>query len=239
MLHLNIPHTILNIMKHLTLITLATLTLLSCCRETAKISKVTKLSVVAIPSDTNSEIGSYIAKYKTRIDAEMNEVIGNTDTDLYIKRHDSPLGNLVAEMMWQRANTIAHTDCSIFNAGGIRTNIPKGDITIGDVYNVLPFDNTICILTFTGKEIEMIAQDIALTSGEAMYGITFDINDGKSSDIRIAGKPIDYNKTYTIVTNDYIAQGNDGLASMSKHSKMVDTGLLMRDVAIEHIKNKL
>lgn len=230
-MNLSIKHYILSI---------AILVFSSCTQQsndaTAKIISIKKIDIVA-DSVSNPEgvMGKYIAKYKTEKDKKMNVKIGYTSVDMPLERHSSPLGDFVAFMLWQRANSIVQTDMAITNSGGIRRNLFAGDITVGDVYEILPFDNMAVVLTFQGSEIQNIADAMALKGGEAMYGISFDIVDGKALGVKINGKTLDTNRSYTVVTNDYLAKGNDQIAPMANHTKAQDLNLLLRDIAVEYI----
>ncbi len=226
-------------MKHiLSTITIATtLALASCTPKQAHIVDIKKIDIIALPTNANSEIGKYIDKYKTDKDAKMSAVLSYTDTDLKIAQHDSPLGNLIAQIILDRANTITPTDACITNCGGIRRNLYKGNITLGDIFEILPFDNTAVTLRFTGSQLQKVADAMAKKGGEAMAGISFDIVDNKAANIKINGKNLIPDKQYNIVTNNYLAAGNDRLEPMANHIALHDLQLNLRDIAIDFFTN--
>lgn len=115
-------------------------------------------------------------------------------------------------------------DISIQNGGGVRSDLPQGDITLGAAYDVLPFANTMVILTMTGQEVKDVleeAVDYAYSpdgsSGAYPYGanITWDLDmtqalGSRLSNVQIAGANIDMAAEYTVVTNNFVAAGRDG-----------------------------
>ena len=194
-------------------------------------------------------IKGIIDPYNTQLKAKMDEVIGEALVDLIGNRPDirikeTNLGDFVAD--WMRV--VSGADIAITNGGGIRASIPKGPITIGSIYTILPFDNLLVKLELTGKQITA-----ALENGFSMVetvqgrfpqisGITVKVNlknapNSRVIEVLVNGKPIDPDKVYTVVTNDFMAAGGDGYASFkeAKSSKWV-TGNWMRDDLVEYVK---
>lgn len=95
--------------------------------------------------------------YAQPVMALMQQVIAEAKVDLVgeravVRRRESNLGNLITDgMLWKTRN--AGTQIALQNGGGIRASIPKGPITVGKVYEVLPFGNTLVVMDLKGKEI--------------------------------------------------------------------------------------
>lgn len=194
-------------------------------------------------------IKSLISPYEEKLKREMERVIGETLVDLdgeraNIRSKETNLGNLIADMMRELANS----DIAITNGGGIRASIKKGPIKIGDVYNVLPFDNLIVKLELTGKDI-LLALENGFSQIEAgagrfpqVSGLTVKVNRKRPPmsrviEVLIAGKPLDPNKIYTVATNDFMAAGGDGYSSFKNAKSSVwVTGNWMRDDFVEYVK---
>ena len=99
------------------------------------------------------------------------------------------------------------------NIGGIRTSLNKGEITIGDIFNIFPFENSLCLIKLKGNDVKKIFESIASREGE---GVSKEIqmtitSDNKIKNVTVNGKNIDDNRIYTIATIDYLANGNDGM----------------------------
>ena len=165
--------------------------------------------------------------------------IGYTDTLMKVEKPEGLLNNFVADVMLEFANEVTPTDFAVSNVGGIRRDLFAGDITMGDIFEILPFDNTLVILEMTGKQVEELADVIAQKGGAVTSGISFGIeeDDGEleADDIYINGMPLDEHKIYTVVTNDYLSYGNDYFTPFKTATNRVELPDKLRDVVIAYI----
>lgn len=201
----------------------------------------------AIPEDPT--IKAIIAPYNDEVTKKMSIVIGEALVDLNGNRPDvriqeTNLGDFIAD--WMRA--ISGADIAITNGGGIRASIPKGPISVGSVYTVLPFDNLLVKLELTGAQVKEALEN-GFSQVEAVAGrfpqisgmrVKVDLNKPAGSrvvEVLVNGATIDLNKTYTVVVNDFMAAGGDGYTVLksAKSSKWV-TGNWMRDDLVDYIK---
>ena len=210
-------------------------------------------------------VASIVEKYSTQISALMDKVIGEAETDLdgagvHVRTQETNLGNLIADITKKESGS----DAAIINGGGIRASIGKGDITINDIYSVLPFDNYIISIKLSGKQImdalEYGVSAVELKEGRfpQVSGISFVYsrvhkNGPRVEAITINRKPLEQNKIYTIATNDFLAAGGDGYqvfreairespdfstnGGMIKSANVVynDSGRWLRDVVVQYI----
>lgn len=183
--------------------------------------------------------------YKQEVDAKMSEVIGYSDGGLISYRPESPLSNFLSDMLLDVANDYcernsldAKVDISLFNHGGIRGSIPKGEITVKNAYEIMPFENEIVMVQLTGEQVIDLADYITTRKGEGVGGITFGMYGDKAENIKVQGIKIDKNKKYWLVTSDYIANGGDGMTVLTWADKRIDSGMKIRDVIINYLKAK-
>ncbi len=163
----------------------------------------------------------------------------NKDT----RKKETAIGDMVADsMLWYAKTQNLNPDFAFQNGGGIRTDIGEGDITKGTIYEVLPFDNTIMIVSLKGSDVIDLFNRAATVVGhgampQVSEGVScvFDTAAGKAVDLKINGKPVDPNKVYRIATNSYLAAGGDGYAVFKKKIDLFDTSLMQRDAFIEYI----
>ena len=96
--------------------------------------------------------------------------------------------------------------------------LAKGKQTVGDVNDMAPFENKICFLTLTGKDVLELFSQIAMRGGEGVsHAVKMDISkDGKLLDATLNGQPIDEKASYRVATLDYLAEGNDQLTAFKK-----------------------
>jgi 2',3'-cyclic-nucleotide 2'-phosphodiesterase (5'-nucleotidase family) len=188
------------------------------------------MNVAAAP-----DIAKIIAPYQRRVEVTMNEVIGEATADLAPSNNsESSLGNLIADAYREKGKT----QIALQNPGGIRTQIAKGKITWGDVFQVLPFQNTLVTLKLTGAQLKKTLNwDLLTVSG---LKVRLDLKKPPGQRLVSAtlsdGSPIEDAETYTVTTNDFVVAGGDGFSEVKKGSEIKDEGTLLRDVFVEYIK---
>ncbi len=176
--------------------------------------------------------------------AKLDTVIGTTEILLNGERADvrsktTNLANLIADSMkWKTGADVALT-----NGGGIRASIKPGEIKIRDVLTVLPFGNTLYVLEMKGSDLVKVFEYAAsVPNGQGAFlqvaGATWKAEGGKLTELLIGGKPVDPEKIYKVVTNDYMAAGGDGYATL-KGQKGYNTFYVMADVVVEYIQKVL
>lgn len=219
---------------------------------TANSARLVKLDYKLIPINDqipeDQTIASLIKPYNDEINQKMSEVIGEALVDLdqsNIRVKETNLGDFIAD--WMRE--ISQADITITNGGGIRASIPKGPISVGTIYTVLPFDNLLVVLELKGSDI-ISALENGFSQVEAkagrfpqISGIRVKVNLNNPPMKRVVevklsdGTPIDPNKVYKVATNDYMANGGDGYTVFKNAiSIKIVTGRFMRDDLVDYIK---
>lgn len=179
-----------------------------------------------------------VQPYSIEVNRTMNNVIGFTPATMTKRLPESGLGNFMADCMKEMASHKfgLSVDIAFMNQGGIRASINKGNITVGNVYELMPFDNLLVIQELKGSVIEALMNHIAADGGWPISkGSSFKIKNKQAVDIVINGKPLDRNATYITANSDYIAQGGSD-AAMLKVFPFQNKGYLIRDALIEYIK---
>lgn len=186
---------------------------------------------------TDSNVVNMLAPYAKTINSTMNSVIGFSTKGLTKKQPESELGNFMTDCMKAMAEKKfgKHVDAAFVNYGGIRSYIPKGDITIGKIYELMPFDNLLVLQDIKGSVLLSFLNKIAERGSWPQSGLLIKLKDKKIAEVTINGKPIDENATYTIANSDYIANGGDD-CEMLKGIPINNNGLLLRDVIIEFVQ---
>lgn len=189
-------------------------------------------------ADTNA-MSRWIAPYKATLDTVMGVPIGYATTTMKAGLPESLLGNLITTAMGDYARQKRQSyDCIITNIGGIRDSLRQGEITIGDIYRISPFDNSVVILTISGKKMEELCQIIASQGGQVTSGIAMTIENGEGKNLKINKMPIDTTRNYRILTNDYLSFGNDRLYPLAEYTEISALDITLRDMFINHIQNK-
>ncbi len=210
-----------------------------------KNNKVVRYKNKLIPLDDKiwgvDEVVQKILKRYTEIVAkELDKPVGVTEVDLKIKKdEESNLGNLITDIMRKLTNC----EIAFQNSGGIRAEISKGKITRRDIYNVLPFDNTIVTMKLSGKKIKEILEfsvcgktTLMQVSGiKVKYDMTKPYGE-KIVYILVNGQQLKEEKFYTVATNNFVAVGGDGYVMFKEGKDIKDTNKLLRAAVEEYIK---
>lgn len=181
------------------------------------------------------------------IDAYASEVKTKTGVKLGYSRYDitgyrnsnaqSRLGNLTADgLIWIAKEFYdVDADISIYNSGGIRADIAQGDVTLGDVYAVYPFDNVVSILEVKGSDLWELFGSVA--DGSLPFGgnVKLRISGEQIRSALIDGKQIVDNQTYTVVTIDYLA--NLGRYGLGNATSRKDGPEFVRDLFGKYFKH--
>ena len=194
-----------------------------------------------------------IAQYQTKLDELTQQVIGMVNERLCIKRmgplmsaecgmgRQSDAHRVVAEAFLASA---PQADFALQNGGGVRREINAGELTVADAYSLLPFANTLVEIQITGAEVKQVleqALSYAISAGgsDGAYphgaDIRFDVDMTQADGERVSGlevlteagwQRLQEDTTYTMITNSFLAAGNDGwalLGELSAQGRTTDT----------------
>ena len=150
------------------------------------------------------------------------------------------MSNLLADVVKQSAARLTgeQVDVSVMNMGGIRSALSEVEITYGDVFEITPFENALCLLTMDGTTLLNLFEQIAALHGEGLSGARLVISkDGQLLNATVAGKAIDPQAVYRVATIDYLAEGNDKMTAFrDAKSKTFPTNGLLRDALLNYVK---
>lgn len=196
----------------------------------------------------DSKIGEIVRAYNKELEVKLGEVIGEAVVALdgeraNVRTKETNLGNLVADVMRDAGSA----DIALTNGGGIRASINAGSITVGDVFTVLPFDNTLVVLEVTGANIKAALERSVseypdqLGAFLQVSGLSFEFDPAKAPGERVVSvsvdnKPLDEKKIYTVATNDFVAAGGDGYDMLKDAKVAFESGEMLRDIFAGYIK---
>lgn len=207
---------------------------------------ISEMQGVKIPLDakvepiSDSEFKTFLIPYKQQLDSKMDEVIGYAEQDMRAHKPESLLSNWSSDVYLGAATAYLGqpVDVAIVNLGGLRTQISAGPLTVRKVFELMPFENELVLLWLRGRELNELLQFFARIGGQGVGGLRMQIKDGKAEKIEVGGQPLHADKVYVIATNDYLAEGNDYMTALTHHEKRVNTGILVREMLLEHIRKE-
>jgi len=188
--------------------------------------------VVEIKAIEDSAVLAIIAPYQNAIEAEMNEVLSFTKTELNKKGAESTLGNFVTDLCLNYTN--AHM--CVMNNGGFRTTINKGEITRGKLYELMPFENELVVLELNKDDYLGLLNYISKRGGEPFSGINIRMD--KAGKILSNSWPVNFEngEKVRVLTSDYLADGGDKM-SFFQNKEQKKVGIKIRDAIIDYCSN--
>lgn len=221
-------------------IILSCLLLITACKTNTFIADVEEKSIKMDNSmEGDAAIEALILPYKTQLDATMNVKIGKVAQSLPKDRPESLLGNWVTDALHVQCEQYfeQEIDFTYTNYGSLRIPaLNKGDVTIGNIFELMPFDNMMVVVELDYETLMKMVNHFAEKGGEPIsHHFNMVIKDGKPTNVTINGKPIDKNRTYKMVTTDYIANGGDSLFFL-KERPTAHLQKYFRNAVIEYIK---
>lgn len=185
----------------------------------------------------NQELESIIRPYRTELEKEMNSVLCVSENSMIRARPESELGNFVSDLCLARAREISDRpiDCALLNYGGLRTALPKGDITRGKVFELMPFDNELVIVELPLSAMNEMMKYLIFTGGEPLSDIQLSIEAGKVQSAKVQGSELT-DRTYRVLTSDYLAGGGDKMEFLTDAQRVniEKLGLKIRDAILDH-----
>lgn len=180
---------------------------------------------------------SQIRPYRAEMADRISEVIATAPAEISRGKPEGRLGNLAADAILSRANAESADPIhmAITNNGGLRVPIGAGDVRVGAIYELMPFENRMVVLTLNGAQVDSLAQQLASLNGEAIAGFSFAISDGRAVDLLVQGEQVVADRLYRLVTSDFVADGGDRIISVTPlHREALP--ILLRDVFIDHFR---
>jgi 5'-nucleotidase len=204
--------------------------------------------LASLPADPGFE--ARIAVLRAPLVELRARVIGETLVNLdgsrdNVRSRETNLGNLIADAMLEKA-TPSGAQIAITNGGGIRSSIPAGPVTVGQVLEVLPFGNTLALVTITGAQVREALENgfSQIESGAGRFpqvgGIRVSYDPTAEPGSRVTAityqnQNIDPDADYVIVTNNFMLGGGDGYSAFRQGRNGLDAGFILADVVADYI----
>ena len=190
-----------------------------------------------------AEAAAPLDEIRNKVVAQTDEVIGG-DREV-CRAMECTMGNLIADAMLARVADQG-IQVAIQNGGGIRASIDAGEVTMGEVLTVLPFQNTLSTFEVTGAVlVEALENGVSQVEEGAgrfpqVAGMTYAFDaaaaaGARVSDVMVGGAPIDLAATYGVVSNNYVRNGGDGYKMFKTAANAYDFGPDLADVTAEYI----
>jgi 2',3'-cyclic-nucleotide 2'-phosphodiesterase (5'-nucleotidase family) len=188
---------------------------------------------------TDPALEAMIVPYREAVEDKMSVVLCKLGGGLERRKPESTMGNWFADAMFQAATRIYpnEVDMAIQNYGGLRRNtISAGDLTVGLVYEVMPFDNMLDLVKVKGHVLRSMCDNMARSGGwPVSKELRFEIHGEAARNITVGGKPLDEDRIYSLAMPDYVINLGERIGLDSIVERKSQT-VLIRDVLIEHFR---
>lgn len=231
------------VLKHFVLL-LTFAAFISCAEKKYAVTKIEGKEIGI--TDKNSEVAeieNFIKPYRDKIDADLNKVLANAPETLDKSGEwQTPMGNFLADITFEKSNKVFQMrekksiDICLLNHGGIRSIIPKGNVTARTAYEVMPFENSAIVIGLKADQIlEMISYIISEKKPHPLKGLTFTIDkNNQPQHILVNRKGLDDNTIYYVVTSDYLSNGGDNMLFFKKGVAQFDLNYKLRNIIIDY-----
>jgi 2',3'-cyclic-nucleotide 2'-phosphodiesterase (5'-nucleotidase family) len=197
-----------------------------------------ELFTEAVPMDrkVNDEVQALVRKSEKGFDV----VIGQSRSQLTrAGMEESSLGNLITDAMREEH----HGDVAFHNSGGMRADLPKGDVLYRDVYEIDAYGNSVVTLDLTGAQVWK-ACEVSINGHHAIFqvsGIRMTYDKSKPIgqrilEITVNGEPLDSARVYHVVTNSFLGAGGGEYEVFGQGENFEDSGVMLRDVLANYIR---
>ena len=214
--------------------------MLSC---TPAIQYDTSPSYVSITDENtvDQNTATFIEPFKDKLDAEMNEVLIISEEALVKGLPESKLGNLIADLSLEAANKLYQpvdgkkVDFCLLNIGGLRTSLPKGDITRGKVFELMPFENELVVVKIDLKSYHELVQYLGDVGGQPIAGdLRVILSKDNKTRAECEQAMMDTTASIKVLTTDYLANGGDKTYFFSDPMSYEPIGIKLRDAIIDY-----
>ncbi len=170
--------------------------------------------------------------------AQVKEYIGNCPEGMVRRKPESELANMLVDrlMATVEAETGRKVDAGLLNFGGIRCDMPAGDVIMDDILSMLPFKNYICYVALKGADLQYLLDHMAEAKMQALGGMEVVVKDHKVVKALVGGKPIEKDRTYGLATIDFLLTGGDNIFAARNAVELIQTEILMRDAVLPYLR---
>ena len=238
----------MSFMKKIWILFFFSFLLIACKNNSHEVSKINaKQLKIGNDIKQDSSIIQLFTPYKKKMTKEITKslsfstkILERTDGNL-----QSTLGNLVADLSYEKANELFKNktgktvDFSMSNYGGIRAAIMKGDVTVSNAFELMPFDNTIVVVELNYDKIKALFNYFVAKKRAHPLSKNIQLTiENDSYNVLINGKPIKKDRTYFVATSNYLQKGGDGMIFFSEPESLFDSNFLIRDAIVDYFESK-
>lgn len=197
------------------------------------------------PNDNKYRRGTTRKVAKIMINAQdsmsyVKQIIGHSPVVMAKDKPECALTDWYIDVIMLKTAELTgkHVDVAFANFGGVRTDMPDGDIFRDDIMSMFPFRNTLYYFSLTGNSLLEICRNMAQFHAEIFGGLKLVIKDNTLVSATINGEPIDPNKIYGAATIDYLMEGNSWFRFGKYQIEGINTNKNVMDVMLQYVEEQ-
>lgn len=217
---------------------------ISCAEKKYVITRIEGKQIGVTDKNTEvTQIENFIKPFRDKIDADLSKVVANApETIDKSGEWQTPMGNFLADIVFNASNKIFKNreqmsiDICLLNHGGIRSTINKGNVTARHAYEIMPFENSAIVVGLRSEQIiKMVNYIIKEKKPHPLKGLSFIIDkDNQPHTILVNGKELEPERTYYVVTSDYLVNGGDNMTFFKESFLKIDLEYKLRNIIIDY-----
>ena len=171
--------------------------------------------------------------------SDVKKVVGYSTRVMVRKKPECELYDwFIDELMRATADSTGKKiDIGISNRGGIRIDMPAGEILCDDIQSMFPFKNNLCYVALHGRDIRAILDQMAATSFQILGGVKVVAKNGKIVSATVNGEPLDDDKVYGVATINFLLDGGDGYSIGKNAIETIFCNGWLYDTMIAYVKS--
>lgn len=172
--------------------------------------------------------------------AAKKEVIGYSDHEITEGRPESELSNMIIDLIMAEVQEVTGkpVHMGVLNFGGIRADLPAGNILMDDVESMLPFINYLVYVEHKGSQIRSILESMAPRRFQVLGGVKVVVENNAIASIEIGGEPLDDEKVYGVATISFLLNGGDGLHLADNALVVEKLDAIVNEPVLKHIRKE-
>ena len=215
-----------------------------CTRQPKQVSLISE-QMLAIDATRDAVADTaylqHLQPINDELNAQLDVVIGYAPEALTVHKPECNMLNWASDALYDMACKVydGQVDVAIVNMGGMRCEWQAGDLTRRAIYELMPFDNELVILTLTGQDILDLCDIFAFQGGQGVSRqLRMQMKNQKARNVLLDGKKIVPQAVYYVATSDYLSTGADHFTPLARYQQMIRTDRKIRDLYMDYVVEK-
>lgn len=172
--------------------------------------------------------------------ARVKDVIAYSPEAMHVTYPEGPLSNWFIGIIMDKVGELSgkKVDVGVGNFGGIRVDMPQGDVILDDLLSMFPFRNQLVYVEHKGSTIRKMLENMAAGRFQVLGGVRVVAEDGRIVSAEIGGEPIDDERIYGVATITFLLEGGDGLTLGHDAVTLQKYDVDIIDAVLEHVKSE-